>query len=279
MASSCQHSQFLPPFLHAPLAIYLHRLKNTYSLRQHNQLRAANKLRNTFSSQSIFILLDGPSTSNLNLSFLDRKHVIAVSNTFELPQYPNLRPIYHVFPPIRKYHSQYWSYQTYQDWILRYSSKTGFSNVLAHVYDEDLFSACLPPQSHNIIYYGLRSTYERPLRIADLSSVPDFSSVSELAIHCAIFLGAANIFLIGADLSLSSSNAYNLNRSSTSSIFSSSRDTIPSISSLSSVKRILTTLSGYHYYSQFPVNIFTLNQDSYFTDIFPFISFDEALSL
>lgn len=71
--------------------------KNSFSLRQLKVLRAMkNEFKDTFESETLFVILNGPSLQNQDLSILKGKNLMFVNRGFKHSLYKDLQPKFHV---------------------------------------------------------------------------------------------------------------------------------------------------------------------------------------
>jgi len=146
-----------------------------------------------------FILGAGSSIAKQDLKKLAGEYVISVSNTYVHPDYPLLKPQYHVLPPILSGHDKLYSKEQFAEWLKEMDQKTLGAEMFFHIGDKTLIDAN-GLFENRIIHWNEYCPWDESCNFPlDLSKVPQIWSVSEYAIEVALYLGFEKIYLLGFD--------------------------------------------------------------------------------
>ncbi len=149
--------------------------------------------------QRCFILGAGSSVKKQDLTKLDGECILAVSNTFVHPDYPTIKPQYHILPSVIGGHGKLYSLEKFVDWFREMEQKTLDAEMFLHIGDKDIIDnngLFKDKVIHWNEYVPWDEKCDFPL---DISHVPSVWSVSEFAITVALYLGFDKIYLLGFD--------------------------------------------------------------------------------
>ena len=156
-------------------------------------------LENSNLGERCFIFGAGSSINRQDLRRLVGESVISVSNTFVHPDYANIKPKYHVLPPLQQGHGQMHSESNFVSWLAEMEKKVTDAAIFLHIGDYNLVHQNHLFKNHQI-YWVDYCSWSGDLNFPiDLSRIPYIWSVSELAITVALYQGFSKIYLIGID--------------------------------------------------------------------------------
>ena len=148
------------------------------------------KLKNTFYNQTCYILATGTSINEKNLSFLQNKNCISVSNFFTHTLIKDIDPIFHVFAPQHEPITR----QEYKNWLMDSHNKLPeHCKLFLNTNDINLINNL--NLERDIFQYSSGGDY--PIDIC--KEIPPFQTVVQIAIYLAIYLGFNKIYLLGVD--------------------------------------------------------------------------------
>ncbi len=179
--------RFLPPIFIDQI-IFLRAILMSIKLRK--WLNRNDQLRNKYLGQRVYVLGNGPSLNNFDLSAIHGHEVITM-NHFELhPQKEKFKIVSHCI-------GEPYSSSTWEDPI------SMLNGVKADTYwfNADAVEFFSKQESYNIHYYlpGLRANVQI-LSGDDLTGVAlQYQSTAQMAINVALFLGFKDIYLLGFD--------------------------------------------------------------------------------
>lgn len=175
-------------------------LKQVMGSSEDKKLLGENKrLKDRHAGSRCFILGAGSSIAQQDLKKLAGEYVISVSNTFVHPDYPSIRPQYHVLPAILRSHDRLYPREKFVTWLKDMESRTFDAEMVFHIGDRELIESNGLFKGriiHWVEYAMWDGAMDTPV---DLSKVPEVWSVSEVAITTAMYLGFKEIYLIGID--------------------------------------------------------------------------------
>ena len=146
--------------------------------------------------RSVFIVCTGPSLREVDLSTLERRAVIGVSNLLFHPEYSKLSPIFHVECASHGPYSR-------EEWIENYRrmGERALPNTLyiLNYADHEIHASAGAFQSENTAYYLAYSDIFHNPNPNFAAPIPNVQTGSILALMLAVYLGYENIFLLGVD--------------------------------------------------------------------------------
>ena len=155
---------------------------------------------NKHMGQRCFILCNGPSVKQQDISLLKDEHVISVSSGYHHPNYRLISPEYHCVPTIN-----YTAKFTRTDvvaWFQEMDDKLGNAILFLNYTEEALVREERLFPNREVRYVVLSGTFsdygkfERP----DISKcIPGVQSVPIMCLMIAIYMGFDHIYLIGTD--------------------------------------------------------------------------------
>ncbi len=182
-----------------PVRAKLRRSRTVTNQQLANQslLGANQQLYNRHQGERCFILATGPSIKSQPLRLLSGENCIGVSNFFVHPDYAHLRPRYHCVAP---YHQPI-TEDAWQDWLSEMSAKTGEAEMFFGLQDLDRNAGRGHFEGravHHLHLGGPLSQLEA--QGIDLTRpVPSPQSVTIMALYAAVYMGFAEIVLLGCD--------------------------------------------------------------------------------
>lgn len=162
-------------------------------------LRRSDHLKGRHENERCFILGAGSSIKKQDLKKLRGEIVISVSNTFVHPDFPLIRPQYHVLPHLLQGHGRLKPESEFVAWLSEMERLTFDAEMFMHIGDKKLIDRHGLFKERNVYwveYCGWDGNNDFPV---DLARVPRIWSVSELAITVALHLGFKEIYLLGID--------------------------------------------------------------------------------
>lgn len=190
----------LPPGLLLLLKTIKGRLRILLLSAESKRLLANNRqLKDRHTGSRCFILGAGSSIKDQNIAKLEGEIVISVSNTFVHPDFPRIKPRYHVSPALIQSHGNIFSEQKFVAWLRAMEASTGDAEMFFHIGDREMI------ERNNLFNHRIVHWVEyiggdiAPKKNIDLSRVPSIGSVSELALTVAVYLGFDKIYLLGID--------------------------------------------------------------------------------
>jgi hypothetical protein len=184
------------------LYVLRHRLRaisTAESLIPREVLAANACLRNRHAGQRCFILGNGPSVKQIDLSYLRGETVFSVSNGYLHKGYATMAPAYHCVPQItygRMTEAQVVSWFREMDQRIGQAELFLSETEAALVHQHGLF---LDRKVHYLAFRSSFDDYDNN-RIIDLvEPVPRVESVPVMALMIAMYLGFKEIVLVGVD--------------------------------------------------------------------------------
>lgn len=157
------------------------------------------QLRNRHAGQRCFILANGPSIKQQNISVLKSEHVISVSSGYLHSDYAEIAPAYHCVPQIT------YGLMSRADvvaWFREMHEKLGHAVLFlnhteeAVAREERLFAG---RQVRYTVFSGGFSEYPTD-EIPDIASrIPAVQSVPVMGLMIAMYMGFSEIYLLGTD--------------------------------------------------------------------------------
>jgi hypothetical protein len=175
------------------------KLEQSVSKGYQNPMLSKNKeLNNSVcDNKTCFILACGPSINEMDLSRLNGKDCISVSNFFVHPIFNELKPKFHVFAPIHEPITD----EQFINWLKDYELKSLFNQkVFCHI---DFYSKIKNNKiltNKEVVFYGVNNSNINDFNNFSLTDdFPTYQTVVHLAIYIAISLGYKEINLLGVD--------------------------------------------------------------------------------
>lgn len=158
-------------------------------------------IKNKYKGKRCFIIGTATSIKEQDLSLLKNDYVIGVSKMFYNSSYISINPAFHVYVPILKYHSQYYSENTFLKMLQDMSNLIPETTELFFHTGDKYFIETNNLFIHNKIHWTSYNPWNEFDQMPDfnLTNMPNIWSVSESAIQIALYLGFEEIFLIGFD--------------------------------------------------------------------------------
>lgn len=191
----------IPPGIRALLSGALIRLRGRQHLSPEAiQLLEQNKqIFDRHKGERCFILGAGSSIAKQDLKKLAGEYIISVSNTYVHPDYPIIKPQYHVLPHILVGHSTIHSQEKFVEWLREMEPKTLNAEMFFHIGDKVMIDSN-GLFTNRIIHWNEYCHWDETCNFSlDLAKVPAIGSVSEFAITVALYLGFDKIYLLGFD--------------------------------------------------------------------------------
>ncbi|HLP97560.1 MAG TPA: hypothetical protein VK149_03845 [Sideroxyarcus sp.] len=222
-----------------------------------------------------FILGAGSSITKQDLKKLAGENVISVSNTFVHPDYPVIKPKYHVLPHIMRGHGNLYSEEKFVRWLNEMEQKTLDAEMFFHIGDKELIDNNKIFRNRVIHwneYVEWNKNCDFPL---DLSRVPAIWSVSEFAITVALYLGFDKIYLLGFDHDWFNGPLVYFYNHATQHALAPNADKLDFADSEFQMRRHADIFKKYKCLYLKKHNIYNANADQYsYVDVFPKVDFD-----
>lgn len=165
----------------------------------YDALDANNALHDIEAGQSCFILANGPSVKQIDLSALAGRTVISVSNGYLHSAYDRIRPRYHCVPQIT------YGRMTEDEvvaWLTEMHERIGDATLFLNETEMELVKRRNLFAGREVHYLALRDSFDawQDRKIIDLTEpIPRVESVPVMALMVAMYLGFSDIFLLGVD--------------------------------------------------------------------------------
>lgn len=160
-------------------------------LRYGSDMSKIKKLKHLYSNERCYVLGNGPSLKNINLSLLADKNVIAVNMLYKYPAYQDIYPIFHcALDPVMYLESELAALKEIAD-------KRPRTNLLVSTNaPKDLRERT---NCYTVGFGYLPSSKIHPFNLGKPSAA--FTNVISFAIELAIYLGFSEVVLLGCDFS------------------------------------------------------------------------------
>jgi len=253
-------------------------VKQHFRNREERALLAGHMaLRNRHTGQRCFILGGGASIKGQNLKLLQGESVISVSNTFVHPDFPLIRPRYHVLPTLLYGHRGLYAADRFVGWLREMQAATGNAEMFFHIGDRHLIRQAGLFQDRFIHWVDyVEWDWVTPLPL-DLARIPHVGSVSELAITVALYLGFDEIYLLGFDHDwFRGALVYFYDHKSQHAMKpDEGKLAAAGVDAEFQMRRHADIFRKYKYLYQFRKNIYNANADSaHYLDVFPKVEFE-----
>jgi len=147
-----------------------------------------------------FILGTGPSLKEQNLKKLETEVVIGVSGLFNHDDINFIKPTYYILAPVFEYHLKYNKKESYISWLRSMDAALDDNVIMVmhagdkrYIEESDLFL------NKRVYWVKYKAWSGDPLKNLSLTDIPEILSVSEAAIHLALFLGCEKNYMLGFD--------------------------------------------------------------------------------
>lgn len=160
-------------------------------------VQANSRLKDRHAGQRCFILATGPSIKQQGVRQLAGEHCIAVSNFFVHPDYRAIRPRYHCIAP---FHSPI-TEEGWQEWLKEASAATGDAAMFFGLRDLERNTRNGNFAGREKFFLNFAGPVEQlEAHGVDLTRIlPSPQSVTIMALYAAIYMGFAEIYLLGCD--------------------------------------------------------------------------------
>ena len=157
-------------------------------------------LKNIHMDKRCFIVGTGPSIKDQDLTLLKDEIVIGVSGLFNHKDISILQPNYYVLAPVFEYHLQYNKADQYISWLKAMDNTLSDDVVMIlHIGDKKYVEEYNIFSNKKIYWDNYIPWHGDEIKEIDLAAIPDIYSVSETAIHVALYLGFKEIYMLGFD--------------------------------------------------------------------------------
>jgi hypothetical protein len=157
-------------------------------------------LKNIEKGKRCFILGTGPSLKEQNLKKLENEVVIGVSGLFSHKDINFIKPTYYILAPVFEYHLKYNKKESYIKWLLSMDSILADSVIMVmHAGDKKYIDENKVFLNKKIYWVKYKAWNGGVLTDFSLTQIPDIFSVSEVALHLALYLGCERNYMLGFD--------------------------------------------------------------------------------
>lgn len=237
-------------------------------------------LKDRHTGKRCFVLGGGSSINQQDLKKLQGEFVISVSNTFVHPEIPNIRPKYHVVPPIIGSHGGIYEEERFINWLREMDAGTFNAELVFDIWDKSLIedNNLFKNRTIHWVEYAADSAYnQKPI---DLSRIPPVWSVSETAITLAVHLGFDEIYLIGIDHDWFNGPMVYFYDKKTKHAMSPNESDIPFVDSEFQMRRHANIFKKYKYLQSLRKNIYNANANpNHYLDVFPKVEFESLFPM
>lgn len=163
------------------------------------ELQANRALRRIEAGKRCFILGNGPSLHQVDLTQLAGQNIISVSNGYLHPDYKSLSPIYHCIPQVT------YGKVTEADvvtWFTEMHEHLGAATVFLNESEIDLVRRHNLFEGRKVHFVSLRESVDelKSWNIPELDvPIPRIESVPVMALMLAMYLGFTDIAILGVD--------------------------------------------------------------------------------
>jgi hypothetical protein len=152
---------------------------------------------NKHTGERCFILATGPSIKRQNIAALRDEHCLAVSDFYKHPDYAKLKPGYYFIAPM---HAPF----TEADGINRLNELMAYAphcvGYFLGLRDRHLLEkSSLAPHADQSFFLKLNKLHRLPVEIDLTKPLPNVTSATIMALWSAIYMGFAEIYLLGCD--------------------------------------------------------------------------------
>lgn len=160
-----------------------------------------DRFKNRHSNDRCFIVGTGPSIIEQDLTLLKDEFAIGVSGLFQHKDIENIAPNYYVLPPVFRSHGNYYDEGNFISWMNDMDAILKNDTVMfLDIGDKKYIDKYKIFQDKQIAWVNYLSWAKNAsIQQIDLLRMPSISSVSEVAIQVALYLGFKEIYLVGFD--------------------------------------------------------------------------------
>ena len=189
----------LPPAIFILVKSFIFKIK---SFIKYNNIDFAknNELENIHLGKRCFIVGTGPSINEQDLTLLENEITIGISGLFNHKDISKIKPNYYVLAPVFEYHLKYNKAENYINWLKEMDKKLPNDVIMIvhigdkkYIEDNNIFS------NKKIYWKKYVAWNKKEIHNINLEQIPDISSVSETAVHVALYLGFDKIYMLGFD--------------------------------------------------------------------------------
>jgi len=162
-------------------------------------LRENIGLKDRHKGTRCFILGAGSSVKSQDIKKLAGEIVLTVSNTFVHPDYPFVKPKYHIFPPVFESHGRWYSVDKFVAWLKAADENTFDAEIFLCIGDKEMCDSHGLFKERTVHWVDYLPWSWRMSTPVDLSTIPPIWTVSETALTIALYLGFDKIYLLGFD--------------------------------------------------------------------------------
>ncbi|MBN2781892.1 MAG: hypothetical protein JXQ66_01480 [Campylobacterales bacterium] len=149
-----------------------------------------------------FIIAPGPSINHQDLTLLNGKTVMAISEMNKHDIYKSIPIKYHMlnrqtYHISRNYHPEY---QIVENLKVQNKDIDKDTILIADILDKEFFEKYSLFQDNKIIWRNYVDWNRSKIETIDINNSPSSRLLTESAIYAALFLGFENIFILGADM-------------------------------------------------------------------------------
>lgn len=235
------------------------------------------KLKDRHAGERCFIVGAGSSISKQDLTKLAGEVVLTVSNSFVHPAMPVIRPMYHIMPPVLEYHGELNSVEQFMTWFAEMEEKTFDAEMFFHLGDRaELLKRGL--YQKKIVHWVDYETPwdEKPISKLNLAKIPEIWSVSETAITVALYLGFAEIYLLGFDHDWFNGPLVYFYDEKKEHLLQPDKTKVSFLDSEFQMRRHAYIFKKYKYLFLVKENIYNANADpNSYVDVFPKVDYDK----
>lgn len=271
----------LPPGFHDLMNSARHRLSRLrLSAEDRRLLDGTTTLLGRHAGQRCFLLGGGSSIARQDLAKLRGEVVISVSNTFVHPLFREIRPRYHVVPPMLSSHGRYYDAAKFVVWLREMESGTAGAEMVFHIGDRAMIQGSGLFQGrtiHWVDYCPWTGDFDTPL---DLARIPNIWSVSELAVTLGVYLGFDRIYTIGFDHDWFNGVMVYFYDHTKQHAMRPHETNLDRVDAEFQMRRHADIFRKYKYLYSIRKNIFNANADSrHYMDVFPKVDFDSLFDV
>lgn len=156
-------------------------------------------LRGRHGGERCFVLCNGPSVNNQDLSRLSGETVFSVASGYHHPLFGTFRPRYHCVPQVG---TSRLTESEVTAWFREIETSVGPAELFLSTIDEPLVRRHGLFQNHNVHYLFFNGSFDhwQQQDIIDISrDIPGVQSVPIMCLMVAMYMGFREIFLLGTD--------------------------------------------------------------------------------
>lgn len=239
-------------------------------------LKENEGLRGRHVGARCFIMGAGSSIKAQDIGNLEGEFVISVSNTFVHPDFPRIKPQYHVLPPLLQSHGQLHPEGKFVDWLHQMEIATGEAEMFMHLGDRKMVERNRLFKKRVVHWVEYADAWDEKFDTPiNLMQVPPIWSVSELALTVSVYLGFDRIYLVGIDHDwFNGALLYFYDHAKEHAMHPDQSD-LGFADSEHQMRRHAYIFRKYKYLNSIGKNIYNANADPrHYLDVFPKVDFD-----